>query len=230
MRNPQTGRAVIEHVPEIRDLPVLQRMPRPIPDEVALKVMEQVPQHVREAMVATLFFGFRRGEIFGATIEQVDFNLGGFRVDAARTKNKQDAFLPGAPEAMEFMRALVEQARSRGTKYLITWRRLHKDPEALAAEPWVSIKQPRRAWARIMKLIEEQGGSRYRWHDIRAAFITNVALSSGPLAAQRLARHSSFSTTQAYIAVADPITREAATRTAQRPALQRFRKLEHFAF
>jgi hypothetical protein len=46
------------------------------------------------------------------------------------------------------------------------------------------------------------------------------------IVAQRLARHSNFSTTQAYIKVADPITREAATRTAQRPALQRFRKQE----
>jgi site-specific recombinase XerC len=60
---------------------------------------------------------------------------------------------------------------------------------------------------------------RWRWHDVRAAYITHVAMTSGPLAAQKLARHSDFSTTQAYIEVADEVMRGAADRASQRPAL-----------
>jgi hypothetical protein len=41
-----------------------------------------------------------------------------------------------------------------------------------------------------MTLVEAKFGRRFRWHDTRAAFITHVALTSGAIAAQKLARHS----------------------------------------
>jgi hypothetical protein len=44
-------------------------------------------------------------------------------------------------------------------------------------------------------------------------------MNSGPVAAQSLARHSDFDTTRAYIEVADDIRRNAANKTARRPAL-----------
>jgi hypothetical protein len=53
----------------------------------------------------------------------------------------------------------------------------------------------------IMKAIEKKYGRRFRWHDLRAAFITHVAKTSGGIAAQALARHSDFGTTQAYIEI-----------------------------
>lgn len=188
--------------------------------DVCLDVMEIAPQHVVEAMKATLYFGFRRGEIFNATVDQVDLQNGGFRLEAEDSKNNEDAFMPGAPEAMAFLAELVEQAKSRGVRHLITWRRYHKDPERQARGPWVSIKQPKRAWKTAMDAIEAKHGRRYRWHDLRAAFITHVAMTSGSLAAQRLARHSDFSTTQDYIEAADSIRRDAANQAANRPALQ----------
>ena len=75
-----------------------------------------------------------------------------------------------------------------------------------------------------MKAVEKKFGKRWRWHDIRAAYITQVALTSGPLAAQALARHSDFTTTQGYIEVADEITRAAAERSSERPALSLVRR------
>ncbi len=70
-----------------------------------------------------------------------------------------------------------------------------------------------------MRAVQAEFGTRWRWHDIRASFITHVAVTSGPLAAQSLARHSDFATTKGYIEVADEIRRIAADRTADRPAL-----------
>ncbi len=70
-----------------------------------------------------------------------------------------------------------------------------------------------------MDEIEAQYGRRWRWHDIRAAFITHVARTSGQLAAQALACHSDYSTTKTYVEVADEFRREAAERAAERPAL-----------
>jgi site-specific recombinase XerC len=70
-----------------------------------------------------------------------------------------------------------------------------------------------------MKKIEAEFGARWRWHDLRAAFLTHIAMTSGPLAAQALARHSDFDTTRAYIKVADEMMRLAADRASERPAL-----------
>ena len=71
-----------------------------------------------------------------------------------------------------------------------------------------------------MKRIEKTMGQKWRWHNIRAACITHIAMTSGSLAAQTLARHSDFDTTRAYIEVADEMTRLAADRAAERPALR----------
>ena len=71
-----------------------------------------------------------------------------------------------------------------------------------------------------MRVIEAKHGRRWRWHDIRAAFITHVALTSGQLAAQALARHSDYATTAAYVEIADEFRRTAAHRAADRPALK----------
>jgi hypothetical protein len=71
-----------------------------------------------------------------------------------------------------------------------------------------------------MKHIEAKFDTRYRWHDIRAAFITHVAITSGGVAAQSLARHADYETTLAYIHVADEVKRAAANRAAIRPALE----------
>jgi hypothetical protein len=70
-----------------------------------------------------------------------------------------------------------------------------------------------------MKKIAVEFGRQWRWHDIRAAYLTHVAVTAGPVAAQRLGRHSDFKTTQGYIEVADELLREAANRAGQRPAL-----------
>jgi integrase len=71
-----------------------------------------------------------------------------------------------------------------------------------------------------MDAAEKIYGKRWRWHDIRASYITHVALTAGPAAAQALARHSNYATTRMYVDVADDVRRQAANRAADRPALK----------
>lgn len=210
--DPITGRRAIDFVPTVTDLPEDRHKANPVPDAAIRRLGEILPPHITEAMRATLYFGFRRDECFGLKIHQVDFEARGVRLEASDVKNHTDAFLPGGPEAMDFLRMLVDRAHARGTNHLFTWRRSEN-------EDWRPIASPRRAWATAMDKIEEEFGRRWRWHDLRAAYITYVALTSGAVAAQKLARHSSFTTTQGYIEVADEITRKAAERAAARPAL-----------
>lgn len=216
-RDPMTGERAVEDVPKIEELTEPKRKARPTPDDVVVELASIIPDHLLEALRLTLYFGFRRGEVFGLEIRHVDFTLGGIRLYESEVKDREDTFLPGGRDAMQFLAQLVDQANARGVTHLITWRRHHKDPEAQAREPWRPIKRPKSAWRTAMDKIERKFGCRWRWHDLRAAYITHVALTSGPLAAQSLARHSDFETTQAYIEVADDVRRAAAEQVASRP-------------
>ncbi len=219
IRDPITGKPAIERAPHVPELAVPRRKARPIPDEVLSEILAVVPEHVIEAVTLTLYFGFRRGEVFGLEIANVDFAARGVRLFAEDVKDAEDTFLPGGPQAMEYLARLVAQAKARRQQRLITWRPPRKDPDMQAREPWRVVGRPKSAWKRAMKIVEKRFGRRYRWHDIRAAFITHVALTSGQLAAQALARHSDYDTTKAYVEVADEMRRIAAERAAQRPAL-----------
>ncbi len=211
------GKLVLEAVPAVKDLPELKRRARPVPEPVLERALAMLPPHAREAVILTLFFGFRKSEVFGLEVPQVDFVANGIWLAAEDVKDREDAFLPGAPQAMAFLRQLVDQAEARGTRRLITYRR---HPDSATPAQWKPIAGSRTAWKRVMDAIEKDTGRRYRWHDVRAAFITHVALTAGAVAAQRMARHSDYETTQAYVEVADTIRRGAATDAAARPALQ----------
>lgn len=212
-----SGKPVLDFVPQIKELPELKRRARPAPEPVLEKALQSLPPHGREAVTLTLYFGLRKGECFGLEISQVDFTANGIWLRAEDVKDNEDAFLPGAPDAMEYLRQLVEQAKERGESRLITYRR---HPNSEKPGKWKPIAGARTAWKRVMDQIEKETGRRYRWHDLRAAFITHVAVNSGAMAAQRLARHSDFKTTQGYIDVADDVMRGGADEAAKRPALK----------
>jgi integrase len=218
-RDPVTRERGIDDLPAITKLAELKRKARPVPDDVLVDLINTLPVHVVEALKVTLFFGFRRNEAFALTIGQVDLDAGGIRLEARNVKNRTDAFLPGSRQAMQFLAQLVDQARNRGTRQLVSWRGLVTDEKKVAAAIWRSIKSPKSAWTRAMNEIEKKHGCRWRWHDIRAAYITQVAITSGAIAAQKLARHSDFKTTAGYIEVADDVMRAAAEKASERVAL-----------
>jgi hypothetical protein len=211
------GRSILAFVPPVKELAELKRRARPTPEPVLQRLMEILPQHAIDAVVLTLYFGFRQGEAFGLQEDNCDWLAGGVRLFAEDVKDDEDTFLPGPQEAMGYLRALAMEGEARGLRHLISFRQ--ETREGRAEQHWRPIKSPKRAWATAMKVIEKEFGRRWRWHDIRAAFITHVAMTSGALAAQKLARHSTYDTTQAYVEVADEQRRMAAERAAVRPAL-----------
>ena len=218
MRDPLTQAPVLARIPVIEDLTEPKRRARPTPEPVMQRLMGILPAHTIDAMVITLCFGFRGGEAFGLQEPEVDWHALGVRLFAEGVKDAEDTFLPGSPFAMGYLRCLAMEADERGLRHLISYRREVKDQTK--QQPWRPIKKSRSAWKTAMKTIEKEFGRRWRWHDLRAAFITHVAMTSGPLAAQTLARHSDFDTTRAYIEVANEVTRQAADRAVDRPTLR----------
>lgn len=219
MRDPATGRQVIDRAPVIEDLPEPKRRARPTPEPVLQRLQEILPAHAIDALTITLYFGFRRSEAFGLKEEHVDWHAAGVRLFAEDVKDAEDVFLPGSPEAMGYLRCLAMEAEARGVRHLISFRR-EATKHADRQEAWRPIKSARTAWKTAMRVIEAEFGRRWRWHDLRAAFITHIAMTSGPVAAQKLARHSDYDTTRAYIEVADEVTRRAANQAGERPSLR----------
>src|ERR1700693_5890653 len=121
-----------------------------------------------------------------------------------RVKSKRDAV---EAEKVEQRRVAVAPKLARATALTLaagrTDARLGAAISLEEALAWRPLHRPKGAWTRAMREIEEKFGRRWRWHDIRAAFITHVARTSGQLAAQAVARHSDYSTTKAYVEVAD---------------------------
>jgi len=216
-RDPVTRERAIDEIPPIPKLQELKRKARPIPDDALRDILAILPTHVAEALKLTLYFGFRRNEVFSLTVGQIDFDAGGIRLEAKNVKNKTDAFLPGGRDAMQFLAQLVDQARERGSPYLITWS--GRVNARKTSKNWRPIKSAKSAWKHAMDRLHGKYGRRWRWHDLRAAFITQVAMTSGAVAAQKMARHSDFKTTAGYVEVADGVMRTAAERAAERPAL-----------
>lgn len=214
MRDPVTRARVIEEPPKVPVLKAPKRLPRPVPDNVTQRVLSLLPLRHAKAVFLTLYFGFRKGEAYGITIKHIDFARGGILFTAEEVKSGRDEFLPGGQDAMAFLALLAGEAIARGHKTLIAWQP-SKDAE------WVPIASPKTAWRTAMKTIEEEFGARWRWHDLRAAFITGVAGSSlsGKLV-QHMARHANFATTEVYIKLADNLAAEAAERATMRPALK----------
>lgn len=226
MRDPMTRELILPAPPAVREEFVPKRKARPVPEIVLNEALADLPKHTAEAAVLTLLFGFRKGEAFTLQIHHVDWEACGVRLFAEDVKDAEDTFLPAGPQAMAFLRSLRDQAKDRGVLHLVTYRPYRKAQEAQEKLKWLPIKNPKRAWGRVMDKAQEKYGRRWRWHDIRAAFITNVALTSGPMQARVLARHSDQATTDAYVEVADEMRRLAAERTEDRPALVEFFKAE----
>jgi integrase len=216
-RDPLTNQLILNEVPQFEDFPEPKRKARPTPEPVIERLIRLLPPHALDALMITLFFGFRSSEAFSLQESQVDWHAEGIRLFHDDVKDNEDSFLPGSQLAMGYLRCLAMEAQERGLRHLISFRR-EATRNADRQEPWRPIKKSRTAWKTAMKTIESEFGARWRWHDLRAAFITHVAITSGPVAAQALARHADFDTTRAYIEVADQVTRDAADKAVDRPA------------
>jgi len=99
-RDKLTRQRAIEEIPVIAELPEMKRKARPVPDVVLVDMMAILPTHVVEALKVTLFFGFRRNEVFSLTIGQVDFNAGGIALKRRTSRTIPTHFFPAA--AMQY--------------------------------------------------------------------------------------------------------------------------------
>ncbi len=215
------GRApMLARVPAIPEFDIPERDPTPVPLAVLARIEGDpaTPQHLWKAAALVRLLGLRRAEVFAATVDWIDWDAGGLRVPAEIAKADRDDFLPANDEARELLAWLALEAAERAqaparsagrrddTRHLVVYRPagIGADDRPHAARP---IKNARNAWRSA--IARAGGGRSYRFHDVRATFITEVAHVASSAVTQDLARHKDPATTARYTKVADPVRRAA---------------------
>jgi site-specific recombinase XerD len=103
------------------------------------------------------------------------------------------------------------------------WFKKARRGEAVPDDAWQPLKTIRRAWT---DTIERAGiENPRRFHDVRAAYITNIARLGSSSLTKGLTRHTSMATTERYIKIVENELAEAASRAARsRPRLRVVRR------
>lgn len=206
IRDPVTGKPMLPHPPEVKPLPTPKRQPRPMPDAELYARLEVAPPWTREAAELARYFGLRRAEALGLTVDHVDRERRGLRFSGAEAKSGRDEWAMPIAGGWEFLMALERQARARRIRHLIAWPGQAYKHLAIAGKPgeiprkaWRPLKSVRRSWRR--SALEAEVDSPHRMHDVRARYITEIAKRHRGVA-KDAARHADPETTERYIAVA----------------------------
>lgn len=213
------GRPLLSRMPVIKRLKEAKHDPNPVPLALVLKLESdrRTPEHLRDAAAMVRLFGFRLDEVFSATRDEIDFEGRCYQLPAAKSKANRDEAMPANEEAMRLLKRLDDRARKREPNnpeaHLIVYQPPGKDPKGRPFTPR-PIANPRRAWTTALKRIGVKG--KFRFHDLRATFVTQAALVAKSAVVQALARHTDPRTTARYIKVADVDLRNAVEAMAGR--------------
>lgn len=229
LRDPKTGEMMFKRaMPKVPDLDEPERLPRPISDDDIWAAVERAPAHLAWAILLTRLMGFRKAEVFGLTVQQVDFQNRGIWLAAEVTKGNRDEFIPAGAEAMELLEYLAAEAMARGTDYLITYRTVRrtwnikggagvgrgpadgntgKIGNRIAFGPARPVKDVKTSWGKVLAALGLKGV--HKFHNTKASFVTAIAQAAAPAVTQQLARHKDYRTTERYLKVNDMAARAA---------------------
>jgi integrase len=176
-RIPGTGYPLLERMPRL-DLPKLenQRKPRPISWSEQDRLMEFLPEHLREMTLFAVHTGAREAVICHLLWRWIhELEPGGMRyvvVPQDYTKGRRETrvlFLNS--EAIK----VIDRQRGRHPQRVFTWRRVAKDkePASMRRSGYAPLEHMNNsAWQRAR---EQAGLPEVRVHDLRHTFATRLA-------------------------------------------------------
>jgi len=228
-QDPMTGHSAFPFPPVVSPVFEVKRVPTPMPEAELASRLKAAPPWTQEAALLARFFGCRLSEALTLSLRHIDHQARCLRLLGAATKSGRDERLHGGEIGWALVLQLEAQARRRGQDHLVTWpgvlaaRRLRlgqiPDDAAVDAEGrsiWAPLKSIRKSWNTSAKAAGVAHPHRY--HDVRAAYITDIDRVAGATATRLLARHASMTTTQKYIGLDDQELAGAANRAAKRRA------------
>ncbi len=201
-RDPRTGLPLLPFCPRVPRLKEPKRLPRPIASHDIDALIAAAPPHLADALRLTVLMGFRRAEVFGLKVGQVDLNNRGVWLKAEQTKGNRDEFIPASAAALDILKRLKKQAEALGMENLILYRRGGiKTPMQ-----WLPCKNAKRSWHNALKKCGLNG--QHVFHSTKASFVSAIAQKMPAAIVQDLARHKDFATTQRYLRVTDTLRRD----------------------
>lgn len=229
-QDPMTGNSALPFPPAVTPVFEVKRSPTPMPESELAGRLGVAPPWTQEAAMLARYFGCRLSEALALTTRHIDREARCLRLLGDRTKSGRDEPLHGGEVGWELVLRLEAQARRRGQIHLVTWPgvraarrlRLGEIPDDAAVDHktgrpiWVPLKSIRKSWNTSAKAAGVDQPHRY--HDLRAAYITDIDRVAGATTTRLLARHASMSTTQKYIGLDGKELAGAADRAAKRRA------------
>lgn len=230
VRDPMTGHSALPFPPEVPPVFAPKRQPTPMPEaELDARLAVAMPWTVDAAMLGRLF-GCRAKEALRVGRRHIDRQERCLRFKGAETKSGRDEALYGGEAGWDLLLRLEAQALRRGQENLVTWpgiqwaRRcsLGRWPaddtvdETTGRSVWQPLKSVRRSWRTSSAAAGVEAP--HRFHDTRAAYISDVARLGSSTITKNLARHSSMATTEGYIGVVAQDLPQAADEAARRRA------------
>lgn len=229
VRDPITGQSVLPFPIEIDPVFDATRAPTPMPEDELARRLEAAPPWTQETALLARLFGCRLTEAVTVELRHMDHQERCLRFLGSEAKSGRDEPLYGGAAGWTLLERLAAQARRRGATRLITWpgsgwaRRVARGEipaDDARDEDGRSIWRPLKSIATSWRGSAKRAGVEHphRYHDLRAAYITDIDRVAGPTATRLLARHASMATTQRYIGLQDSELGRAANKAAKRRA------------
>jgi integrase len=187
------------------------------PDELARlrDVLKDHPSASANAVRLLLLTGARRGEVLGATWDQIDFDHAVWTKPASTTKQKKVHSIPLSPAALAVFEE-IKHAADEAQRRAKAARQIRKrSPYVFPSEDGEGhLTEIKKFWASVCRKAKING---VRLHDLRHTFASLLASEKQSLPIiGALLGHSSPTTTARYSHLFRDTTREAAEAAANR--------------
>lgn len=152
----------IDKAPRIRLAPEPKRRVRWITPDQARTLLNELPDHQRDACLLALATGLRQRNVLGLKWADIDLRNRVAWIHGDATKNGEDLQVPLNDTALE----VLERRRGRHSVYVLTY----------AGKPLKSINT--RSWRKALK---RAGITNFRWHDLRHTWASWLVQRRVPL-------------------------------------------------
>lgn len=206
IRDPATGKPRLEWLPKIPALKEIQRIPRAVSDADLETIAGAGAAHLVDAARLARHMGFRKTEMLSIELGQVDLANRCVWLKGEDTKGKRDEAVPANKAAMKILARRVAEARRLKIPWLFWWV-----PPGLDADGRPKPPRPVRNLQTAWEGAQRRAGLEhaYRFHDLKASYVTGVGRHASLRKTQELARHRDPATTMRYLAVLDGEGRDA---------------------
>ena len=153
--------------------------------------------HLKPMVLLSLNTGIRKGELFGLTWSDVDFDLAQITITGTSAKSGRTRHIPLNAEAL----GILEQ-----------WKRQNcvSDGLVFPSRDGTPFNNVRRSWTRVLKMA---GIKRFRWHDLRHSFASRLVMAGVDLNTVReLLGHADYQMTLRYAHLAPEHKAQAVAR------------------